>query len=829
MNRTTLICGTALAAFLSTAAVAQTSPAAESARQDSGTAQRTDPTGQDPAPSSDDGLRDIIVTATKVETVLQKTPQAITVIDGSALVEAGVATAQDLNKLVPGLQIEQNGSSSSIYIRGIGSRVVGPNQDPAVAFSVDGVYYSRASGTTTTLFDLDRVEVVKGPQGTLYGRNATGGAVNVVSRRPKLGVRSVDAEIEVGNYNAVRAVMGLNLPLGDNAALRVAGQSIYNSGFLSDGYNDTDIKAGRVSLLIEPTSALSIFVSADYSAQGGQGAGAIITGPSVNNSSIATRFVVPDDPFVGPSDPRSNAVLARALPAQAVAGPGPGTFCRAQVVGAPTPGGIPARLLCTYPFGVAPIARDGFLANEFYGGNLTINADLGFADVTAIGGYRRTEIDSLQRIDFGRQRVSGTADQYSAELRISSAATGEDRFRWLVGAFYLREQQDTLTIIDSNNQAIGGPGVFCATAPVAGFCVARPALIQQETRLDSPKLVDETYAGFGEATVSATDWLRFTAGLRFTREEKSEENGVITLVYASPPGLTRSYPSAGRVGFNDTSYRLGVEVDVAPQSMFYATHSTAFHVGGLNVGVEQGPNRYPFAAEKVRSYVVGIKNRFFDNRLQLNVEGFWNDYRNYQQSSLGYINDGSQTCSVLLIRTTCPLTLRIDNAAKARIRGVEADVLLRVGSNGTLSANILYNDTKFLQFDVVNAFTNAVVSYAGQTLPGVNKFTVSAGYTQRFPLISGGEIVGSARTIFRNAAYLWFERFESQFQPAYTRTDLTLGYHAPDNQWRLTGFVRNVEDEAALNQGGPLSAASGLRFSNLNPPRTYGLILGFNF
>ena len=828
MLKAMLLGGVAITSILHGEARAQTAQPAGTQVADDARKAQPDPTGQSSQPVTGE-LQDIIVTATKVDTLLQRTPQAITSIDGASLVTAGISTAQDLNKLVPGLQIEQNGSSSSIYIRGIGSRVVGPNQDPAVAFSVDGVYYSRASGTTTTLFDLDRIEVVKGPQGTLYGRNATGGAVNVVSRRPKIGKRSVDGEIEVGNYDAVRAVVGVNLPLGERAALRVAGQSIYNSGFLSDGYNDTNIKAARVSLLAEPTPALSIFLSADYSAQGGQGAGVVITGPSVNNSSISTRFVVPGDPFVGPSDPRSNAVLARAIPVQGVAGPGPGTFCRAQVVGPPTPGGTPARLLCMYPLGLAPIAADGFLNNEFYGGNVTINVDAGFADVTAVGGYRKTKIDSIQRIDFGRQRVSGDADQYSAELRIASSASAAGPFKWLVGGFYLREQQEALSIIESNNQAIGGPGIFCATPPANGICLARPNLIQQETRISSPKLVDETYAGFGQVTFSVTDRLRLTGGIRYTHEKKTEENGQITLVYSLPVGATRQYPSQGAVSFNDTSYRAGIEIDVAPRSMIYATYSTAFHVGGFNLGVEQGPNRYPFAAEKVKSYVIGTKNRFFRNRLQVNLEGFWNDYSNYQQSSLGYINDGSQTCSVLLIRTTCPLTLRIDNAASARIRGVEADILLRVGRNGTLSANALYNDTEFLQFDVVNAFTNAVTSFAGATLPGVNKFTVSAGYTQVFPLGDGGEIVASARTNYRNGAFLWFERSQSQFQSAYTRTDLTLGYHAPDSAWRITAFVRNVENEASLNQGGPLNAATGLRFSNLNPPRTFGAILGFNF
>ena len=252
--------GVAITSIAQGEAHAQTTTPAATQVADNARTVQVDPAAQSVQPITSEGLRDIIVTATKVETVLQRTPQAITAIDGRSLVQAGVATAQDLNKLVPGLQIEQNGSSSSIYIRGVGSRVVGPNQDPAVAFSVDGVYYSRASGTTTTLFDLDRIEVVKGPQGTLYGRNATGGAVNVVSRRPRIGERSVDGEIEVGNFNAVRAVVGVNLPLGERAALRIAGQSNYNSGFLSDGYNDTNIKAVRLGLLVEPTPALLIFV-----------------------------------------------------------------------------------------------------------------------------------------------------------------------------------------------------------------------------------------------------------------------------------------------------------------------------------------------------------------------------------------------------------------------------------------------------------------------------------------------------------------------------------------------------------------------------------------
>lgn len=783
----------------------------------------------DQGDARDAGIAEVIVTATRVATTLQKTPQAITAIGGDDLQRLGVVSPQDLNKLVTGLNVESNGSNSAIFIRGVGSRTLNATSDPAIAFGVDGVYFSRAAGLGTVFFDLERVEAVKGPQGTLYGRNATGGALNLITRRPQLGQRSAIGEIEVGNYDAVRAFAAVNLPLGEKAALRVAGQSTYNSGFLSDGYSDTDVKAGRVSIVLEPSSGLSIYASADYAAQGGQGPGYTPLGPSTLAGGITTRFVVPGSPFTGPSDPRVNAALQAAAPPAAVPGPTAGIFCRAMVVGAPGPNGVPARPLCGQPLGIAAIRADEFLDNQFYGGNVTVEADLGFAALTAIGGYRATDLRTVQRPDINRQFLVQHSDQYSAEVRLSSRANDDGPLKWVLGGYYLREDQTSDAVISSNDQAIPVPTtpVFCATAPVAGFCVARPPLIQNRLELNEPDITNETYAGFGQATLSLTGWLRVTGGIRFTHEEKSARGGSTTLFYTVPAGTSRTYPSAGAVSFDNTSYRAGIEADIAPRSMLYAHYSTGFHAGGFNPGVPTGPNPYFYAPETVKSYVVGIKNRFFDNRLQLNVEGFWLDYNNYQYTSLGAINDGSPQCSASPL--ACPTTVRIDNAPGARIKGVEADVALRVGAHGTFDMNILYNDARYREFGVPNFFTGVVTSYAGVGLPSANKWTIAGGYTQEFPLADGARVTATARTQYRNGVFLWYTQLPSQYQEGYTRSDLVLGYEAPDERWNLRAFVRNLENKATAISGTGVNATTGLFFTVLNPPRTYGAAFGFKF
>jgi iron complex outermembrane receptor protein len=794
-------------------------------------------------PAASSGIEEVIVTATKVRTNLQKTPIAITSIPGKSLVRAGVTNPQELNKLVVGLQVEQNGPGSSIFIRGVGSRTLAPTQDPGVAFSVDGVYYNRTLGISTTFFDVARIEVVKGPQGTLYGRNATGGAVDLVTNKPDLTQPHVDATLELGNYHDVRFQGAVSDNFSDQVAARVAVESNSHSGYLTDGYDDEDVKGVRPSVLWKVNNDLSVSVSADYEHEGGNGAGVVPVGPGGYNNALTTRFADPSNPWTGPSEPAINAVLHTAAPAGALPPMGaPGTFCVGVPIsltgGAPANvPGSPAILTCQYPIGVSSITKNGFLDNSYFGSNVTVSDNLGFTDLTFIGGFRGTRLDSLFRVDPTTQLQIADANQGSLEMRLTSRPDSGP-FKWLVGGFWLLENQQSSAVIQTDNSGISNPSpppgsplpaTTCINPIGPGVCLVKVTAIENSFALNNPDLSDETYAGFGQGIYSVFPWLRLSGGIRYTHETKSANDGEITENYTLPAGASVSYPSEGTVSFNNLTYRAGLEIDVAPRSMIYASFTTGFHAGGQNLGVAQGPNTYAFQPETVKNYVVGIKNRFFDNKVQFNVEGFYLTYDNFQVQSLGRINDGSYGCSTLLIVNACPLALRIDNAATAVSRGVETDFIWRVIDNGTLNVDFLYDDNELGTFLQANPFGGAPTDYSNTNLPGASKTTITAGYTQAFDLPNGGQIVAGASTQFKNNTWMFYEHAPGNFQKAYTRTDLTLGYSSASRRWDVTGFVRNVENHATLLNGTTVDPVTNLPWVNLNPPRTFGGILSYHF
>ena len=199
-------------------------------------------------------LEEIIVTAQRREETLQKSSLSIQVVSDDELWRAGVAQASDLNRLVPGIQIAGGGNAAQIYIRGVGDFAASPLSNPAVAVNVDGVYISRPQGVNSSFYDLERLEVLRGPQGTLYGRNASGGALNLITNRPSLDcVERLGRASGLGNYSLFEAQGAINVPLGDTVAIRAAANVVQRDGYLSDDTNDEDTTAGRVRLLWQPS------------------------------------------------------------------------------------------------------------------------------------------------------------------------------------------------------------------------------------------------------------------------------------------------------------------------------------------------------------------------------------------------------------------------------------------------------------------------------------------------------------------------------------------------------------------------------------------------
>ena len=221
------------------------------------------------------GIGEIVVTAQKKEESLQDAAIAIDAVTGSSLIQAGVSQARDITKLVPALTIGNGGGvNASLFMRGVGNRTNNSYNDSAIAVSYDGVYVSRAAAVNGAAFyDLERVEVLKGPQGILYGRNATGGALNVIPAKPKLGDFAVGLTGSYGSYNAFNAQAYVNAPLGDSAALRLSFTRQSQDGINLDGSDDRDVTGLRAQVLFQPNDDWSVRVGFDYTKLGGRGPG----------------------------------------------------------------------------------------------------------------------------------------------------------------------------------------------------------------------------------------------------------------------------------------------------------------------------------------------------------------------------------------------------------------------------------------------------------------------------------------------------------------------------------------------------------------------------
>ncbi len=711
------------------------------------------------------GLEEIVVTAQRRAENLQKAAIPVSAVTGDLLITAGVADVTSLTKMVPALVVQPSvGTATNFYIRGVGSFAANAFTENPIAFNFGGVYVARPAAPLGTFYDLERVEVLKGPQGTLYGRNATGGAINVLPARPKLDVVSFDLTAEYGNYDA-KALMGaLNVPLGEKAALRVAGQVRDRDGYLSDGYDDENGQAGRASLLLEPNDWLTATIVADYFHQGGRGGGGVLVpGP------LTPTAPDPKD-RIGGADPRSLAALEASFPGMVSSG---------RVNGPRT---------------------DGFVDNDFWGVAGTFEADLGFASLTVLPAYRDTRPDFLAYNGGYSTRVDEVAKQKSLEIRLASDGGGA--FNYVVGAYVFDEKQ---TDLNDFNQG----------------------LVQRTTFRTG--LHNESAAGFGQVTWSLVDDLRLVAGARYTKEQKSQDTTLTTTSFGQ--GVTSHFD--GDADFNRFTWKAGVEYDLAARSLLYANVGTGFKSGGFFIAALDNS----FAPEKLTAYTVGTKNRFLDNRLQVNAEAFYWDYSDQQVNYIGPIRTSATTYGTGLVTT---------NAGKSRMYGLDTELDFQLTPDDRLTADIQYLNGKYTKFDYVAVSasgaplrhgcnvtpTNSpplaaparpfIVDCSGNPQINSPKWTVNLSYTRSFTLPADYGLDVGIRTRIESGRYLATEYLPEQHQKSYRSSDLYATLNSPGGDWSMTGFVNNLEDRT-IYAGSSLRPVVPAVYNILRAPRTYGL------
>ncbi|GGC12916.1 TonB-dependent receptor [Novosphingobium endophyticum] len=764
---------------------------------------QTDASGPEPADTTSaettQGIADIVVTAQRRSENLQRAALAISAVTGDSLAQTGIANVEGLTTVVPSLQVGASGPYNLFYLRGVGTFTVNPLSDSTVSFNVDGIAISRPSATSGVFYDIERVEVLKGPQGTLYGRNATGGAINVITREPELNELGGEFSGEYGNYDRVKLNGALNVPLGDNAALRVAATSIDHDPYLSDGTDDQKDRAGRLRFKLEATPDITIQLGADYFHQGGTGTGAVL---------IRENFV---EDRIGNTDPRAQAIYASTLYFPA------GSF-------------------------LPPLPNDVNSNNHFWGvnGSLEWRSDLG--TLTVLPAFRRNTIDFRSAASGLHIIENSVSEQTSFEARFASDDSRP--LSWLVGGYYLNETSD---VEGSFNN---------------GFNISNQAY-------QAPL---ESLAAFGRLTYAVTDRFRISGGVRYTRDRKEIENNGLNAtilcfealgtgnpfaclgtpgfpftgvapaeaLLAAATGAPIPYGPSGAIieaqpiiqdqqrTFKKTTWRAGVEFDVAPRSLLYASVETGFKAGGFYVG-----NFSPFyRPETITAYTVGSKNRFFNNSLQLNAEAFYWKYKDQQVSSITRDQSGA-------------VVFATQNVGRATVKGVEIEAVYSPVRSTVLGINVQYLDAEYDSFvysvpnlggppttscPFTNVGPNQVIDCSGRPAPQSPKWSINLNAEQTIPLGSAGELVFNAATKYQSAVWLSFEYLSSQRQDSYWMSNAQVTFNPASERWWISGFINNIEDTTVKTIAFPHpQAGAALVSSPLRAPRTYGVRAGVRF
>lgn len=617
--------------------------------------------------SRDEGVPEIVVTATKTgETNLQSTPLAVTALSGEELSARGVRDIQDLKSYVPSLQVSDLSGYTQLYLRGIGSNIVFIGSDPSTTIHLDGVYLARPLSYLNDFLDVERVEVLRGPQGTLYGRNSVGGTINVVSRRP---TRELGAEFQgvYGTYDryAAQGYLSGAIGMGDVAAslaFDVSGHGAFREN-VSTGNDVEDLKSrGVKGQVLIPFTSGELTLRGDYSRQtGAMGAYPKLIGP----------VGVPlDDSILGDADKVS------------MDGDNHSVFENF---------GVAAELNLDLAEGITLRSL-----SAWRGFDGSIEAD---ADSSSIPLFRNLIAPIRQR-------------QVSEELSLVGKS---DRIDWIVGAYYFHER---------NREPL--------TLTIFPFGVSH---------VQRPLLKARSLAAFGQVEFHMTEALSVIAGLRYTAERKDymladrftasispdPDEAAAAFPVSGVPGIPDPFVVDARRRDNALTPRFGVNYKPASNVLIYASATRGFKSGGFDYGANNALDASTgYGPEKLWSYEAGIKSDWLGNKLRVNATGFYYDYTDLQVQSF--------------VQMGASFGARTQNAATARVKGVELELAARPVAGLQLFANVAYLDAYYREY--VNAFvpTFGTFDASGKRLNNAPRWSATFGGNYRFDLAEAGTL-----------------------------------------------------------------------------------------
>ncbi len=688
------------------------------------------------APAVDDGqIQEVLVTAQRTAAPESKTPVALSVVSGAALAESGLSRPSDLGARLPGVHLDPAADGLRITIRGVSNADSTEKGDPSAAFMLDGVYIGRPHSQNLDFLDVDRVEVLRGPQGTLYGRNTTAGVVNVISHEPG-DTREGALGVEFGNHDSRKASGMLNVPVNDALALRAALAVDRRDSLLRNAQGtphelglDRDSRAARLSARLRIGADAALLLRYDRTVQH-------------DNNDV----IVPDT-----------------------------NFYRGVETGNPVPydAGTTARLTNAF---VPPnaVPEQGYSRRDTQGLSARLEWQLGPATLHYLGAHRTFDHDFLvnyyYRIMPGyalgvRQSFAGEYEQDSHELRLATNANAT--FSAQAGVYWFREDMTQLT----------------------SFRDLEPIGLTPYYVFPAGPVISKSRAVFGQATWRVLDDLRLTAGARRTEDEKSRTGS--TNLQAGPvfnPALDLAMPNVAALEKGKTTWRLGLEADAGPSTLFYATVATGYKSGGFNDGcaasagcpaaIAVPAETLVYRPETLTSYEVGMKSRFWAKRASLNLAAYRYDYSDLQLSGVAIVNNVPRYVT--------------SNAGVASVKGLELEGMVKPTAASRLSATLALLDAHYVSYspDGVHSWAGYKLDRAPSavlTLGAEHGFRVGAGTLTAgaFSRISGDYQIGIPSQLLRYRV------------PGRSESDLTLGYAPQGGPWSVLLRVRNVEDRVA--------------------------------
>jgi iron complex outermembrane receptor protein len=816
-------------------AAAATAPAA--AQDDAASAPVTAGGSEDARPAaSAPGGGDILVTARRRAESVQRVPIAMSVVGGADIDKTGAFNVNRLQQQQPSLQFfSSNPRNSAINIRGLGAPFGLTNDgiEQGVGFYVDGVYIGRIGASTFDFVDVDRVEVLRGPQGTLYGKNTTAGALNVTTRPPSFTPEG-RAEVSVGNYDFVQAKASVSGPLSDTVALRLSSSATTRKGTIRDVTSGEDLHRQRNlgvrgQLLWNASPSLNFTFSGDF---------------NVQNPECCVQYYA----RVG----TTQRPIARQYDALAAAlnytPPSKDPFDRRTDLDA----AINSR-------------------QEVGGASLVANWDLGPATLTSVSAWRYWDWQPQNDRDFTGLPITTVSQNPSQQKQVSQefrfASNGTNRLDYTVGAFLFHQTIDT--------QGSQMQGSAASRFLLSGTDANNPNVLNGLTSTNTISFDNTSFAVFGKLNWALTDALHIQPGLRVNYDRKSgfyesvvsiansqynftaTADNVATLLAAQPTTAARTTfqnqintlaPQRYSPRFSawNTSGDITVSYDFAPEIHGYATYARSFKSGGINLsGLPLNSNStgvdlttQTVKPEKVNNYEIGLKTQFLDRRLTLNLAGFWTDVSDYQAT----VNNNA----INVIRGY------LANAGKVRSRGVEFDSSFRPSKRLSVYVSSAFTDAKYVDFKnapcppelsggtatapggvtdpagTPGGRSPAFCDISGQRLPGISKWSFSYGGEYNVPVDgAGGEIYigydGNFRSRFSSnpspSAYTWIE--------GYSLSNVRAGYRKDD--FNVFGWVRNVFDQNYFELLSTQSGNTGLIVGQPGDPRTYGLTVSKRF